>query len=85
MSSPAGLRRRIESVLSRRSHGAAEIWGEVRDWLEEHGGEIPDSVRVEQPPEGGAQRVKKNQVPGRWGLSRAPYDYYPGRAFVVAL
>lgn len=26
---------------------AAEIWGEIRDWLEEHGVEKPDSVRVE--------------------------------------
>jgi hypothetical protein len=30
---PAGLRRRIDSVLGQRSHGAAEIWGEIRDWL----------------------------------------------------
>jgi hypothetical protein len=42
--------------LGQRSHGAAEIWGEVRDWLEEHGVEKPDSVTVELPLEGGAQR-----------------------------
>lgn len=53
---PAGLRRRIDRVLGQRSHGAAEIWGEVRDWLEERGVEMPDSVTVEPPPEGGAQR-----------------------------
>ncbi len=53
---PSGLRRRIDRVLGLRNHGAAEIWGEVRDWLEEHGVEKPDSVQVETPPEGGAQR-----------------------------
>ncbi len=53
---PAGLRRRIDSVLGQRTHGAAEIWGEVRDWLEEHGAEVPDGITVELPPEGGAQR-----------------------------
>lgn len=53
---PAGLRRRIDSVLGQRSHGAADIWGEVRDWLVEHGVEMPDGVEVELPPEGGAQR-----------------------------
>lgn len=53
---PAGLRRRIDSVLGQRSHGAAEIWGEVRDWLEENGVEMPEGIEVEQAPEGGAQR-----------------------------
>ncbi len=78
MSSPAGLRRRIESVLSRRSHGAAEIWGEVRDWLEEHGGEIPDSVRVEQPPEGGAQRVNKKSGARPLGTKPGTLRLLPG-------
>lgn len=49
---PAGLRRRIETVLGQRSHGAAEIWGEIRDWLEEQGLEKPDSIDVEPPIEG---------------------------------
>jgi hypothetical protein len=53
---PAGLRKRIDSVLGQRSHGAADIWGEVRDWLEEQGVEMPDSITTEPPPEGGAQR-----------------------------
>jgi len=52
---PAGLRRRINGVLGQRYHGAAEIWGEVRDWLEENGVEMPDGIEVEPPPEGGAQ------------------------------
>lgn len=38
---PPDLRRRLEVVLSQRSHGPAEIWGEVRDWLVEHGVEAP--------------------------------------------
>jgi hypothetical protein len=53
---PAGLRRRIDSVLGQRSHGAAEIWGEVRDWLEENGVEMPEGIEVERAPEGAAQR-----------------------------
>lgn len=53
---PAGLRKRIDSVLGLRNHGAAEIWGEVRDWLEEQGVEMPFSITTEPPPEGGAQR-----------------------------
>lgn len=55
-SSPAGLRRRIDTVLGQCSHGAAEIWGEIRDWLVERGVEMPDTIEVERPPEGGAQR-----------------------------
>ena len=53
---PAGLRNRINRVLGGRNHGAPEIWGEVRDWLVEHGVEKPPSVTIEKPPEGGAQR-----------------------------
>lgn len=52
---PAGLRRRLESVLSQRSHGPAEIWGEVRDWLEAQGVEKPDHIHPETS-EGTAQR-----------------------------
>ena len=53
---PAGLRRRINGVLGLRNHGAAEIWGEIRDWLEENGVEMPEGINVEPPPDGGAQR-----------------------------
>lgn len=52
---PAGLRRRLEAVLSQRSHGAAEIWGEIRDWLAENGVAKPDHITVEDPLDG-AQR-----------------------------
>lgn len=34
---PADLRRRFDSALGQRSHGAAEIWGVIRDWVEENG------------------------------------------------
>lgn len=53
---PAGLRRRIDGVLGQRNRGAAEIWGEIRDWLEEQGVEKPDSIEAERPPEATAQR-----------------------------
>ncbi len=53
---PADLRPRLAGVLSMRNCGPAEVWGEVRDWLEAHGVQMPDSVQVELPPEGGAQR-----------------------------
>ena len=41
---PPDLRPKLEAVLSFRSHGAAEIWGEVRDWLVAHGVECPDRL-----------------------------------------
>ncbi|MBL9045959.1 MAG: hypothetical protein JNK34_01420 [Tabrizicola sp.] len=53
---PADLRNRLAGVLSTRHHGPAEVWGEVRDWLEAHGVEMPEGIEVERPPEGGAQR-----------------------------
>ena len=43
---PAGLRNRINRVLGVRNHGAPEIWGEVRDWLVEHGVEKPLASRL---------------------------------------
>ncbi|WP_281243838.1 hypothetical protein [Tranquillimonas alkanivorans] len=30
-----------------RSHGPAEVWGEVRDWLEAKGVEMPEGLEVE--------------------------------------
>jgi hypothetical protein len=47
---PAGLRRRIDSVLGQRSHGAAEIWGDVRDWLEENSVEMRTGSRSSERP-----------------------------------
>lgn len=46
---PADLRPRLEAVLSFRSRGAAEVWGEVRDWLEAHGVELPEGLPVTPP------------------------------------
>jgi len=53
---PSGLRRRIDSVLIHVWRDGAEVWAEVRDWLEENGVEMPEGIEVEQAPEGGAQR-----------------------------
>jgi hypothetical protein len=53
---PADLRPLIDGALSKRNCRAPEIWGEVRDWLEAHGVEVPEGITLEPPPEGGAQR-----------------------------
>lgn len=53
---PAGLRRRLDAVLSQRNVGSAEIWGEIRDWLVENGVEMPEHVRPEPAVDGTAQR-----------------------------
>jgi hypothetical protein len=45
---PPDLRRLLESVLSYRSVGAAEVWGEVRNWLIKHGVEAPE--RLQEAP-----------------------------------
>jgi hypothetical protein len=55
---PADLRRRLESVLSQRSPGAPELWGEVRDWLIKHGVEAPDRL-PEEPPLTGPNEIKR--------------------------
>jgi hypothetical protein len=48
---PPDLRARLEDVLGQRSHGAAEIWGEIRDWLVKHGVEPPDGLPLDRPGE----------------------------------
>jgi hypothetical protein len=52
---PPDLRPRLDQVLSKRNVGAPEVWGEVRDWLEATGVEVPDAITV-APPTEGAQR-----------------------------
>lgn len=52
---PVDLRPRLEAVLGQRSFGPAELWGEVRDWLEKHQVEMPDGITIAAPIEG-AQR-----------------------------
>lgn len=53
---PADLRNRLAGVLSTRHCGPPEIWGEIRDWLEEKGVPIPEGIETEKAPEGSAQR-----------------------------
>jgi hypothetical protein len=48
---PPDLRRQIENILGQRSHGPAEIWGEVYDWLVKHGVEAPDGLPFDRPEE----------------------------------
>jgi hypothetical protein len=48
---PADLRRRLDAVLSQRHHGAPEIWGEIRDWLEIKGVQVPEGIETEKPVE----------------------------------
>lgn len=42
----------LDRALSARSHGPAELWGEVRDWLILHGVEapekLPEDVKIER-------------------------------------
>lgn len=38
---PPDLRRRPESVSSYRQFGPQDLWGEIREWLEMHGVEVP--------------------------------------------
>jgi hypothetical protein len=38
---PPDLRDRLDSVMDARSYGAADIWGAVKEWLEN-----PSSTRV---------------------------------------
>lgn len=47
---PPDLRRRLNEVIGRRSFGAADLWGEFKEWLEMHAvpapEQLPDEVRV---------------------------------------
>jgi hypothetical protein len=55
---PADLRRRLDAVLSLRSVGAPEVWGEVRDWLIKHGIEAPAQL-PEEPLMSGPNEIKR--------------------------
>lgn len=52
---PEDFRRRLEDVLGQRSYGAAEVWGEIRDWLELKGVQMPEGIKVAPPIEGAQQ------------------------------
>lgn len=41
---PPDLRKRLDRVLSYRSWGAADLWGEVREWLADHALEPPETL-----------------------------------------
>lgn len=52
---PPDLRRHLEAVPGQRSFGAAEVWGEIRDWLVAHHVPVPEDLRLdpekdESPP-----------------------------------
>ena len=55
---PADLRRLLDSTLSHRSVGAAEIWGDVRAWLIKHGVDAPERL-PEDPPPSGPNEIKQ--------------------------
>lgn len=38
---PPDLRRRLENVTGYRQFGPQDMWGEIREWLEIHGVEVP--------------------------------------------
>lgn len=52
---PVDLRPRLAAAMSMRNCGPAEVWGEIRDWLEKHKVEMPEEIKTEQPLDG-AQR-----------------------------
>jgi hypothetical protein len=53
---PPDLRRQLEGVLGQRNCGAAEIWGEVRDWLVANKVPFPDGLEVERADPATAHR-----------------------------
>lgn len=54
---PEDLRRILTGTLATRSVGAAEVWGDLRDWLIRHGVEPPAHPLPEyRPPERGADQ-----------------------------
>ena len=42
---PLDLRGKLESVTGYRSFGPKDLWGEIREWLELHGVEVPQACR----------------------------------------
>lgn len=47
---PPDLRARFDGLLGLRNCGSAELWGEAKDWLEQHDIE-PVELPLDQPPE----------------------------------
>lgn len=44
---PADLRRVLDGTLSQRGVGAAQVWGDIRDWLIKHRVEAPAEIPEE--------------------------------------
>lgn len=49
---PADFRKAVQAVLDTRSHGAADVWGAVKEWLEAHGVEAPETLPEDQKRSG---------------------------------
>ena len=45
---PEDLRCKLESVMGFRSFGPADLWGEIREWLDHH--EVPAPDRLPERP-----------------------------------
>lgn len=49
---PEDLRKRLDTVLGFRSYGSADMWAEIKEWLEKHDIEppkqLPERVRDER-------------------------------------
>lgn len=41
---PPDLRKRLDRALAMRSCGPADLWGEIREWLADHGIEPPEDL-----------------------------------------
>lgn len=46
---PPDLRKRLDGVLKYRSFGSADLWGEIKEWLEGHGLEPPETLPSPRP------------------------------------
>ena len=49
---PPDLRRRLDAALSMRGCAAPDIWGEVREWLIQHGVEAQSQIPEDRAPDG---------------------------------
>lgn len=41
---PPDLRKRLDRAMAMRSFGAADLWGEIKEWLEGHQIEPPENL-----------------------------------------
>lgn len=71
---PEGFRPKMERLLSQRYHGPAEIWAEVRDWLEANGVERPEHVTIEGQRGHLSGRPEARKQTSRAGRGLKPAD-----------